>query len=141
LVTLDVTWAGARGGAVLELHSYALPKDIGSEQDLRRVFLAELGYYFPELRDLTISSEALQVRDDFPAFAPGQRAHRPEPKLPIEGLLMAGDWVRLPYPMTHMEAAFTSGLVCANAILDTLGLQQEPIFTVAPRGLLRPKRN
>jgi len=40
-----------------------------------------------------------------------------------------------------MEAAFTSGLVCANAILDTLGLQQEPIFTVAPRGLLGPKRN
>ena len=135
------TWADARGGAVLELHSYALPHDIGSEPDLRRVFLEELGYYFPELRDLTISSEALQVRHDFPAFAPGQRAHRPEPKLPVEGLLMAGDWVRLPYPMTHMEAAFTSGLVCANAILDTLGLQQEPIFTVAPRGLLRPKRN
>jgi isorenieratene synthase len=134
-------WADARGGAVLELHSYALPHDIGGESEVRRSFLEELEYYFPELGDLTIFSEALQIRHDFPAFAPGQRAHRPEPKLPVEGLLMAGDWVRLPYPMTHMEAAFTSGLVCANAILDTLGLQQEPILTVAPRGLLRPKRN
>jgi hypothetical protein len=41
--------------------------------------------------------------------------------------------------MTHMEAAFTSGLVCANTIFEVLGLQAEPIYTVAPRGLLRPK--
>jgi isorenieratene synthase len=135
------TWAAAHDGAVLELHSYALPRDIGGESEVCRGFLEELEYYFPELGGLTILSDALQIRHDFPAFAPGQRAHRPEPKLPVEGMLMAGDWVRLPFPMTHMEAAFTSGLVCANAILDTLGLQQEPIFTVAPRGLLRPKRN
>jgi hypothetical protein len=38
-----------------------------------------------------------------------------------------------------MEAAFTSGLVCANVVFEALGLQAEPIHTVAPRGLLRPK--
>ncbi len=133
-------WADAHDGAVLELHSYALPRDIEDEAEVRHIFLKELEYYFPELKGLTIFSEALQMRDDFPAFAPGQHAHRPAPTLPIKGLLMAGDWVRLPYPMTHMEAAFTSGLVCANAIFDGLGLQQEPIFTVAPKGLQRPKR-
>ncbi len=131
-------WAEAHGGAVLELHSYSLPRDIGGETELRRVFLEELAYYFPELEGLVISEEALQVRHDFPAFAPGQHAHRPTPSTPVEGLLIAGDWVRLPYPMTHMEAAFTSGLVCANAIFDAIGLQKEPIFTVAPRGLLKP---
>ncbi len=133
-------WAEAHGGAVLELHSYALSRDVDGEAEVRRLFLEELEYYFPELAGLSISADVLQVRHDFPAFAPGQRALRPEPKLPIEGLLMAGDWVRLPYPMTHMEAAFTSGLLCANAIFDALGLQEEPIFTVAPKGLLRPKR-
>ena len=132
-------WAAARDGAVLELHSYALPADVIEEADVRRVFIEELEYYFPELSGLEIAFESLQVRHDFPAFAPGQRAHRPEPKLPVEGMLMAGDWVRLPYPMTHMEAAYTSGVVCANAVCETLGLQQEPIFSVAPRGLLRPK--
>ncbi|MGB8222736.1 MAG: FAD-dependent oxidoreductase [Polyangiales bacterium] len=134
-----LAWTRARGGgAVLELHSYALPGDIQAEAEVRRLFLEELQHYFPELAGLSIAAEVLQVRHDFPAFAPGQRAYRPDPNLPIEGLLMAGDWVRLPYPMTHMEAAFTSGLLCANTIFDALGLQQEPIFTVAPRGLLRP---
>ncbi len=133
-------WAETHDGAVLELHSYALPKDIGDDDEVRRVFLEELAYYFPELTDLTIHAEALQVRKDFPAFAPGQRKHRPAPKTPIEGLLFAGDWVRLPFPMTHMEAAFTSGLMCANVVFESLGLRQEPIHTVAPRGLLPPKK-
>jgi isorenieratene synthase len=53
---------------------------------------------------------------------------------------MAGDWVRLPYPMTHMEAAYVSGLLCANVVFRDLGLREEPISTVAPRGLLAPKR-
>ncbi len=131
-------WVGEHGGAVLELHSYALPKDIGDDAQVRRVFLEELEHYFPELAGLQISAEALQIKNDFPAFAPGQRKHRPAPETPVDGLLMAGDWVRLPFPMTHMEAAFTSGLVCANAIFEALGLQAEPIHTVAPRGLVQP---
>ena len=131
-------WAEAHGGAVLELHSYALPKEIGDDSAVRRVFLEELEQYFPELAGLRIFAESLQVKHDFPAFAPGQRKHRPAPETPVEGLMMAGDWVRLPFPMTHMEAAFTSGLVCANLIFERLGLQAEPIQTVAPRGLLAP---
>lgn len=130
-------WAERHRGAVLELHSYAISPGI---DDVRAAFLKDLEYYFPELIGMTVHHEVLQIRNDFPAFAPGQRALRPSPTLPIEGLLMAGDWVNLPYPMTHMEAAFTSGLECANAIFDTLGLQGEPIFSVAPRGLLRPRK-
>ena len=130
------SWADGSGGSVLELHSYALPRDIQEESEVRSVFVEELHQYFPELRGFTISAEALQVRHDFPAFVPGQHAHRPATELPVEGMLVAGDWVRLPYPMTHMEAAYTSGLRCANVIFRTLGLQQEPIFTVAPKGLL-----
>jgi len=132
-------WATEHEGAVLELHSYALPPDVQAEADVRRVFLEELARYFPETTNLVIHAEALQVRHDFPAFAPGQRAHRPSPKTPVPGLLMAGDWVKLPYPMTHMEAAFTSGLVCANVIFDELGLRQAPIDCVAPKGILPPR--
>ena len=129
-------WAEARGGAVLELHSYALPAGVTEESEVRRMLQEDLEHYFPELREAEVFAESLQVRHDFPSYAPGQQEHRPAPKSPIEGLWMAGDWVRLPYPMTHMEAAFTSGLVCANAILESVGLQAEPIYTVAPRGLL-----
>lgn len=131
-------WASAHGGAVLELHSYALPADVQQPDEVRRVFLEELERYFPETSGIQIADEVLQVRHDFPAFAPGQRSHRPTPQSPLDGLLFAGDWVRLPYPMTHMEAAFTSGVICANQVLDRLGLQREPIFSVAPKGLLPP---
>lgn len=130
------TWAARHAGAVLELHSYAIPTTV---EDVRAAFLEDLDYYFPELSGMEIRHEVLQVRNDFPAFAPGQRALRPSTTIPIEGLLMAGDWVKLPYPMTHMEAAFTSGLECANVVFDALEVRQEPIYTVAPRGLLRPK--
>ncbi len=129
-------WAARNEGAVLELHSYAIAADI---EDVKAAFLEDLYYYFPELEGMTIHHEVLQVRTDFPAFAPGQWSHRPDPETPVDGFLLAGDWVRLPYPMTHMEAAFTSGLVCANAVLAALGLQQEPIESVAPRGLLATK--
>ena len=131
-------WADAHQGAVLELHSYALPADVQEPDDVRRAFLEELERYFPETSGIQIAEEVLQVRHDFPAFAPGQRRHRPAPVSDLDGLLFAGDWVRLPYPMTHMEAAFTSGLICANQVFDTLGLQHEPIFSVAPKGLLPP---
>ncbi|MGB5812397.1 MAG: FAD-dependent oxidoreductase [Polyangiales bacterium] len=129
-------WAAEHDGAVLELHSYAIAPDVS---DVRAAFLEDLEYYFPELVGMRIHHEVLQVRDDFPAFAPGQRALRPSPELPIQGLLVAGDWVKLPYPMTHMEAAFTSGVASANVVFDDLRLQQEPIYTVAPRGLLPAK--
>ncbi len=132
-------WVEVNGGAVLELHSYALPRDIDGDEEIRQVFLEELYHYFPELEGLAISAEALQVRHDFPAFAPGQHALRPATEVSIRGLLMAGDWVRLPYPMTHMEAAFVSGLLCANAVFRELGIREETVFTVAPRGLLAPK--
>ena len=121
----------------LELHSYAVDPAVS---DIRKTFRDDLEYYFPELRGMTICHERLQVRNDFPAFAPGQWALRPSPKLPIEGLLMAGDWVRLPFPMTHMEAAFTPGLVCANEILDVAGLRQEVVYSVATRGCCRGAR-
>lgn len=130
------TWAARHAGAVLELHSYAIPETV---EDVRAAFLEDLAYYFPELDGMEIRHEVLQVRSDFPAFAPGQRALRPETRLPVDGLLMAGDWVKLPYPMTHMEAAFTSGLECANAVFDAIGVQREPIYTVAPRGVLPAK--
>lgn len=133
-------WVEINGGAVLELHSYALPRDINSDGEIRRVFMEELHHYFPELEGLVVADEVLQVRWDFPAFAPGQHALRPSPEVSVQGLLLAGDWVRLPYPMAHMEAAYVSGVLCANVVFRELGLREEPISTVAPRGLLAPKR-
>jgi uncharacterized protein with NAD-binding domain and iron-sulfur cluster len=38
-------------------------------------------------------------------------------------------------PAMLMEGAYTSGLLCANAILAEKGLQEEPVRSVPMRGL------
>jgi isorenieratene synthase len=47
-------WAQSSGGGVYELHCYALPSGELSEMDVKAAFLAELHFYFPELRDAKI---------------------------------------------------------------------------------------
>ncbi len=74
--------------------------------------------------------------ENFTAFHVGMHRHRPGFRTPVRGLYLAGDWVKLPYPAMLMEAACTSGLLCANAIMAQETLQPEPIFTVPERGLL-----
>ena len=75
------------------------------------------------------------------AFHTGLFANRPEVDNGVEGLYLAGDWVKLPYPAMLMEAACMSGLLSANAILRRHGLREEPVYTVPLRGLLaqRPR--
>jgi hypothetical protein len=37
-------------------------------------------------------------------------------------------------PAMLMEAAYTSGILCANGIMTDNGLQEEPVFSVPIRG-------
>jgi len=127
------------GGAVVELHCYAVPDDL-DEAAIRQSFLAELEHYFPELSGMRIQHEVLQVRQDFTAFHVGMAADRPTTETELEGLYLAGDWVRLPCPAMLMEAAFTSGLLATNALLAEHGLRPYPVLTVPTRGLLHEVR-
>jgi isorenieratene synthase len=129
-------WAEQTGGGVYELHCYALPPTMKDEEQLRSAFLAELHHYFPELKGARILREHLQARRDFSAFHTGLHRSRPGYKTEIADFYLAGDWVKLPTPAMLMEAAFTSGLLCANAILTKHGLQEEPVFSVPLRGIL-----
>ena len=63
-------------------------------------------------------------------------ADRPGTDTGIDGLYCAGDWVKLPVPAMLMEAAFASGMVAANRILASDGLQEAPIESVPLKGLL-----
>lgn len=128
-------WAKENGGGIYELHSYAVTDDFVSEAGIRRQLIAEFERYFPEILPYHIRYEVLQVRDDFTAFHTGLYKDRPATVTEVPGLFLAGDWVRLPYPMMLMEAAYTSGVLAANQILDQEGLQAEPVFSVPLRGL------
>lgn len=129
-------WAKAHDGSVMELHCYAVPDGMGDDE-VEALMIEEMRKLFPEVADATVQHRVLQVRDDFTAFHVGMFAGRPETEhAELPGLCLAGDWVKLPIPCMLMEAAFTSGLYAANAILRREGLREEAVYSVPLRGLL-----
>jgi isorenieratene synthase len=78
-----------------------------------------------------------RVAWDFPAFPVGAAARQVGTATDVPGLFLAGDFVRLDVPAALMEGAVAAGIVAANAILATLGLAPEPVWSVPQRGVLR----
>ena len=132
--TSAADWARRSGGGVYELHCYALPDGIG-DADVKTAFLTELRSYFPELREARMIHDHLQVRRDFTAFYTNLHESRPGYRTAIANLYLAGDWVKIGTPAMLMEGAYTSGLLCANAILAKHGLREQPVQSVPNRGL------
>lgn len=131
----SAAWAQGSGGGVYELHCYALPSGAVSEKDVKAAFVAELHFYFPELRDAKLIHDHLQIRHDFTAFYTNLNKSRPEFTTAIPNLYLAGDWVKTGTPAMLMEGAYTSGIMCANSILTKHGLQEEPVRSVPTRGI------
>ena len=128
-------WALRNGGAVVELHAYAL-RPGWREQALKADMLAALHRLYPETTDARALDERFLVRQDAPAFPPGSHSDRPQVGTPVPGLALAGDFVKLDVPTALMERAAASGLLAANHLLGQWGLAPEPVASVAPRGLL-----
>lgn len=135
-------WARARAGAVYELHSYAVPDAMPDDASIRDALVAEFEHFLPEIRGAAIVGEHIHVRDDFAAYHVGLHADRAGVSTGVPGLHLAGDWLRLPFPATLMEAAAASGILAANAVLDDCGARQEPVWAVPGRGVLaRPRES
>ena len=133
-------WSQKTGGGVYELHCYALPDSPGDDLTIRNRLIEEFLAYFPELKGMVIVRENLQVNRDFTALHVGLHRDRPTTATATSGLHLAGDWVKLPFPAMLMEAAASSGLLAANAVLTRAGLREEPVWSVPPRGLLAKRR-
>jgi isorenieratene synthase len=134
-------WAAAHGGAVVELHAYAVPPEVGDDA-IRRDLLAGLHAVYPETREARVLDERFLLRRDCPAFPPGSRAARPGVATPLTDVVLAGDFVALPLPCALMERAAAAGFLAANMLLATRGVAPEPIRSVPRRGLIarRPPR-
>ncbi len=132
----SAAWARSSGGSVLELHSYALPRDLRGPEEAREGLLSEMREYLPELRGSRVLHEHLQIRDDFTAFHTGMHRDRPRVETEVPNLFAAGDWVRLPTPAMLMEAACTSAVLAANAVCQQEGIRREPVWSVPLKGLL-----
>jgi len=128
-------WAARTGGAVVELHAYGLPPDMG-EADLQRELLAGLHQLYPELRGARVLEERFLLRQDCPAFTPGSFASRPGVDTPSPRVALAGDFVRLPFPTALMERATSAGFLAANHLLAGWDIQGEALWSVPGKGLL-----
>jgi isorenieratene synthase len=128
-------WATRTGGSVVELHAYAVPPET-HQTDIRADLLQALHALYPETASLDVLEERYLLRQDCPAFAPGSMASRPTVDTPLQGIVLAGDFVKLPIPSALMERATASGFLAANQLLARDGVQPEPILSVPPRGLL-----
>jgi carotenoid phi-ring synthase / carotenoid chi-ring synthase len=129
-------WAERNGGSVVELHSYALPMQRRGDAAVREGLLDEAKRYLPELRGARVVHQHLQVRDDFTAFHVGMHADRPGTRAASGNLLFAGDWVKIRPPAMLMEAACASAVLAVNEILRTEGVREEPVLSVAEKGVL-----
>ena len=134
-------WADRTGGGVYELHCYALPDGLTDPGEIRDALVEELGGYFPSLRGMSVIHGHLQVNHDFTALHTGMSRHRPGTDSGLPGLVLAGDWVKLPFPAMLMEAAASSGIAAANTLLRQAGLREEPLVSVPPRGLLARRKS
>ena len=128
-------WAGRTGGSVVELHAYALPRDLADdEQALRDVLWRELARIHPSLVDARVLGEELLVREDCPLVGTDPWATRPGVRTPDRRVVLAGDGIRCELPVALMERAATTGFQAADALLGGWDVAGHGTWSVPLRG-------
>ncbi|HEY6646698.1 MAG TPA: FAD-dependent oxidoreductase [Mycobacterium sp.] len=127
-------WSRRAGGSVVELHAYAVttPHD-----GLREQLLSRLHELYPETTDARVVGEKVLCNNDCPRFAPGDYADRPGVLTPNESLVLAGDGIRIDFPVSLMERAATTGWSAANRLLERFGIRGHALQTVPNQGRSR----
>ncbi|MEU4559409.1 FAD-dependent oxidoreductase [Actinoplanes sp. NPDC023936] len=128
-------WSRRTGGAVVELHAYAANAGVGAT-DAARDMWSQLAGIWPEASGLRVVDSDTRIGYDAPAFDVGSDATRPGVSTDAEGLFLAGDWVRMPFPCALMERSAASAAMATNAILRRHGVRPVQVYSVPPRGLL-----
>jgi isorenieratene synthase len=106
------------------------------EPDVRAALIEGLFAAYPEMREAKILDERWLHRRDCPAFRPGSHALRPRPVTEAAEIVLAGDFVKMPFATALMERAATSGMMAANALLRDRGLRPHDIRVPTQRGML-----
>lgn len=124
-------WARAHGGSVVEVHAYSVS---GDSPELRRAMMERLHQLYPETARAGVVAERVLFRQDCPLFSPGSFAERPTVATPVDGLMLAGDGIRIDLPVALMERAATTGWSAANRLLGEWGVSGHTLHTVPVHG-------
>lgn len=140
----SAAWVDANGGSVVELHAYGVDPAM-SESMIRADLKQALDTLYPELAGARVVEERYLHRRDCPSFLPGTADHRVTVATPDPRLMLAGDFVAMPFPTALMERAASSGMAAANRLLSAWGVQGVPLYSIPLRGMLaglpqRPSR-
>lgn len=110
-----------------------------SDQDIIDTSLRELADFAPEAKRARLRHARVhRIPMGIPAPYPGSEQLRPETTTPIEGLFLAGDWVRTGLPAS-MESAVRAGYLAVEAILASTGRKPRRLAQPLPaaEGLVR----
>lgn len=132
-------WALRSGGSVVQLQAVGLDR-ARDPSEVRGELVATLRALYPELHAANIVHEELAYHSDQPSFRPGSHAQRPRVVTPYGNVVLAGDYVKLPFPTALMERAAASGLLAANQLLDRWDVRGEPVWSIPPRGFMASLR-
>lgn len=124
-------------GSVVELHAYAAADE---EPVVRTQLVDRLHQLYPETASARIVGSLSQWRQDCPLFGVGDFARRPRVRTPFDGLVLAGDGIRIDLPVALMERAAATGWHAANCLLARWGLAGHELTTVPVRGRFAPLR-
>lgn len=128
-------WAERSGGGVVELHAYAVDEHI-DEATIKRGLLSGLHAAYPESASRRIVEDRFLHRRDCPSFRPGSDALRPGVRTDTEGVVLAGDFAKLPFPSALMERATSAGFLAANVLLERHGRAGVEVLHGPQRGPL-----
>lgn len=128
-------WSDAHGGSVVEIHAYSVPESMSASQ-IKADMRAQLNALYPEFAGAEVLEERFLHNQDCPAFGPGSHARRPTVTTPFEGLTLAGDFVKTPFPTALMERATATGFMAANQLLQAWGVRAETLYSVPLTGML-----
>ncbi|WP_131103192.1 FAD-dependent oxidoreductase [Ornithinimicrobium sufpigmenti] len=145
-------WSAEHGGSVVELHAYAADpaRDVdlaggsphGLDLDrLRERLMTAMREVYPETASLGVVHEELLVDDDCGLVGTGPWRQRLTVETPYAGLVLAGDGLRVDWPIALMERAAVTGVLAANQLLAGWGVRGEDIWTVPLEGVLRRPRS
>lgn len=136
------TWAKDSGGSVVELHAYSLPREywkdghtsVESQQAIAAELRTQLERVYPETAALEVTAQELLIDRDCALIGTDSWDQRPTTTTPVDGLVLAGDWVRCDLPIALMERAATTGWMAANHLLEHWGVAGHDLWSVPVRG-------
>jgi len=120
-------WHTATGGSAIEAHIYSQQNLALDDQTLLTRAQNDLSRIFPDLKGKIIHSTLQRNSPSHTLFGVGSLSQHMGVHTPWPGLLCCGDWVRHPLPALFLERATATGIVAANAVLESNGKPPFPL--------------